>query len=151
MNDFFFRTIQIINVTKDKNIKTLCILGLQNMFIKDISKNLPRFINLLICLYSFNYEKDMFQMDWEQRIFKILSYKNSSLRNLTYFECLWKDLYHQNHDQNYRMYLAMNAKNIEETLEYYKNIKKNQLQFYIVNYLIDLINNVKYTIFQIKY
>lgn len=71
--------------TNDLNIKQLCILGLQNLSNKNMSKTNFKFCNTLIFLYLYEYEKKYFNINWINYLFKLLSVHTECYRNIYFF------------------------------------------------------------------
>lgn len=149
--DIFDCIIQNIRSTNDKNIKTLCILGLQNMFICDLKNSYSKFYNLLIFLYTFNNEKKYYDINWIESLLHIISKTNKNVNSLSDFEKVCKKiLKNKNSFLHYKLYISMNSFNNDYILSFYKKIQNDTLQMKYIHYFIDIVNETKCKLFNFE-
>ncbi|EQB60027.1 hypothetical protein NAPIS_ORF02408 [Vairimorpha apis BRL 01] len=77
--EIFRYTIKLFLNTTDQNLQIFFLYGMQNLFICDSYKTMPRFLNVLIFLYTYNNEKKFYDFDWHKKLFSILSISPNSI------------------------------------------------------------------------
>ena len=83
--DIFEYIIENINIIIDDNIRTICISGLQSIFINELKNAKPKFLNVLIVLFIFNNEKEHYDINWKEKILQKLSISNEYISNMNFF------------------------------------------------------------------
>lgn len=149
--ELVYYAISVINQITDNNIRKLCIMALQNLFIKDFQKCSLRFVYLIVFLYKFMNEKDLYDQNWHEKFIKTFSNGYFHFKNKGFFNKI-KNIIVKNHSfLPYKLYLIMNYNNIEDVLFAYEKLQENETQLQIINYYIDITNRIKAKIFGIKY
>lgn len=143
-------TLKFVNELTDKNLKQLCLLGIQNFFIRDTSKHVPKFYFIIIMLYAYVYEKKYYDFDWNIKLFKILALKKIYYRKfdtlITTFYYIFKK---KTEYTFYCVYFAMNSRELCYYLYKYAELQKNMLHFELLNNLVDMLDELKYKLFKI--
>lgn len=143
-------TLHFVNNLIDKNSKQLCIFGLQNFFINDICRYMPRFYYVLIFFYKFVYEKNYYDIDWCAKLFKIISLNPNNFIEFKNLLSLNNSIFEKN-DLNifYMIYITINSKDAFCDLNHYTELQKNKLHLELFNNMIDKLNEVKYRLYGI--
>ena len=124
-NEILMLTLHFINTTKDMQIKKTIILGLQNLFSNDLYNSMPRFLKILIFLYILDNEKNYFSINWHQQLYKIISLYN--FRQTIFLKKNLFNVFQDDVNSNYRLYLFLNSKNIKRSLHNYSQCEKNEI------------------------
>lgn len=150
-DEIFFLTIYYINKIADIQIKCFFAYGLQSLFV-NFSKNvIPRLYFVLVFLHIFIKEKDFYDVDWHEKMFKILSISYSNLKNQKYY---YNILYEKNENsliKTFKIYISMNSEWISYALQNYRELQNNELHLKCVNYLINLTNKAKCKLIGLKF
>lgn len=147
--EIFRYTIKLFLNTTDQNLQIFFLYGMQNLFICDSYKTMPRFLNVLIFLYTYNNEKKFYDFDWHKKLFSILSISPNSMSQTVFFNKMIKEVFKNDAYAFFRLYLTLNSDNIDFTLYFYNLLKNNEKQFILINNLIVLINIVKFKIYEL--
>lgn len=144
--------ITSINNLDDKYLQKLCLLGLQNFFTNDAINNMPRFCNILNLLFTYIYKKIYHDIDWHEKLFKMLVVSPSSFKSNDFYLRLKNFIIEtKDNEQTLRLYIGLNSDNIAKSIYYHKKLKKNLLaKDFILDFLI-LSLKVKCKIFGIYF
>ncbi|EQB59685.1 hypothetical protein NAPIS_ORF02759 [Vairimorpha apis BRL 01] len=143
-------TIYTVNSLTDKNLKQLCLLGIQNFFINSFN-NLPKFYYILILLYTYINENKYYDIDWDVKLFKILAIKPFYFRIYNNLITALNFIFNnKNEFLFYRIYFAINSKDAYGNLNHYTELQKNKSHFNLLNNLLDILNEVKYKLYKIN-
>ncbi|EQB62272.1 hypothetical protein NAPIS_ORF00151 [Vairimorpha apis BRL 01] len=149
--DIFEYIIENINIIIDDNIRTICISGLQSIFINELKNAKPKFLNVLIVLFIFNNEKEHYDINWKEKILQTLSISNEYMSNMNFFT---KKYIKSSKDQyallKYKLYITINSTSVKHNLLNYKEIQNNLSQMKLIHYFIDLVNKTKCKLFNIE-
>lgn len=149
-NEIVSFTINLINDLTDKNMKLFCIYGLQNFFVDEYDNYLHRFIHILTLLFTFINEKEYFILDWHEKLFRLLTISKNKYKNPKYFNKICQKIIKFGiYNVFYRLYISLNAKMSNISLDCYEKLQKDIKQIYVINYLIDIINKTKCKLFNI--
>lgn len=147
--EIFNFTKYIVKMTKDLFVRKSIILGLQNLFLNDYHDSRPRFIKLLLILYTFNNEKNFFKIDWYDYIYRIISlYKFNSKVDIN--EYIQKAI-NNNVNKIHRLYIFLNSYSIEYAFNNYIICEQDEIVLKSINCLIDLLTKVKCKIFGLNF
>lgn len=149
-DDVFNITIDYINQTTDEKIKILFVFGLQSLFFNFSKHNIPRLYFVSTFLHIFNYEKNYYDIDWNERLFKILSYSYFKIKSSKYYYKILSHAFENDLTKTFSIYLAMNAEHVTVALQNYKILQSNELYLNYINYLINLTYKTKCKLFRIK-
>ena len=150
-NDILNITIDYINNTSDKMIQSLFIYGFQSFFIS-ISKNMtPKLYHILVFIYTFNYDKEYYDLDWHEKMFEIVSlcyFKNKFLKR--YYEMI-NISYKNEFIKSLNLYIAINSEDINVSLHNLNELISDETNLKYVIYFIELICKIKCKLFGIKF
>ena len=150
-NDVFNFTIENIKCLTDDKIKTLCILGLKNIFLFNAKKPYYRLINILIFLYAFNNHKDHYDIKWDEQLFQFLSISDMRINKYYFFKTMCGNLLkNKTSFIDYKLYIAIHSNRISYNITNYNQIQKNKSKMMLINYLIDLVNKTKCKLLNIE-
>ena len=149
-DDIFRLAINYINKIADKKIQIFFIFGLQSLFNNFSKNNIPRLYFVITFLHKFYNEKNIYDIDWHETMFKILSLSFSKIKNLNqYYNCL-EQSYKNNKINCHSFYIAMNSESVKLELQNYEDLRNDDLSLNYINYLIDLTNKTKSKLFGIE-
>ena len=150
-NDILNITIDYINYTTDKMIQSLFIYGFQSLF-NSFSKNMiPKLYHILIFIYTFNYEKEYYDLDWHEKMFEIVSLCYFKNKNLKYYYDMINISYKNEFIKSLNLYIAINSEDINVSLHNLNELISDETNLKYVIYFIELINKIKCKLFGIKF
>ncbi|EQB60170.1 hypothetical protein NAPIS_ORF02266 [Vairimorpha apis BRL 01] len=150
-NDIFNITIDYINNTTDKMIQNLFIYGFQSLFNSFSKYMIPKLYHILIFTYTFNYEKEYYDLDWHEKFFEIVSlcyFKNKFLKR--YYEMI-NISYKNEFIKSLNLYIAINSEDINVSLHNLNELISDETNLKYVIYFIELICKIKCKLFGIKF
>ncbi|EQB62415.1 hypothetical protein NAPIS_ORF00008 [Vairimorpha apis BRL 01] len=149
-DDVLTLTIDYINKTEDKIIQYLLLFGFQSLF-DNFSKNkIPKIHHILIILYTFHKEKNIYDVNWYDKIYKTLTQSFFKTNFSNFYDEILKKNNQDDFIETFSIYLAMNANIVKYALNNYIELKKEDLYLKIVKYLFYLTNNIKCKLFGIR-
>ena len=149
-DDVLTLTIDYINKTEDKIIQYLLLFGFQSLF-DNFSKNkIPKIHHILIILYAFHKEKNIYDVNWYDKIYKTLTQSFFKTNFSNFYDEILKKNNQDDFIETFSIYLAMNANIVKYALNNYIELKKEDLYLKIVKYLFYLTNNIKCKLFGIR-
>ncbi|EQB60156.1 hypothetical protein NAPIS_ORF02277 [Vairimorpha apis BRL 01] len=150
-DDILNITIYYINNTTDKMIQSLFIYGFQSLF-NSFSKNMiPKLYHILIFIYTFNYEKEYYDLDWHEKMFEIVSLCYFKNKNLKYYYDMINLAYKNELVKSLNLYIAINSEYVDLKLHNLKELISEETNLKYVVYFIDLTNKIKCKLFGIKF
>ena len=148
----FDHIIENLKCTTEDDIRTICILGLNNISIDDFKDPYARLLNILILLFTINKEKKYYRTNWKGKFIQTLTLSNRYMRKFEIFTNFCRDLFdNKTSFLGYKLYIWMNSLDIGNKLRVYKALQKNPSQINLIHFLIDTVNNIKCKLLNIEY